>query len=370
MSHVPLPPGFPGRRPRAWLLGTCALVAACSPVYVVKAGLAEIDILGARRPLADVVLDPETDPKTRGVLTFVMEARLFARDELGLDVGESYTSYVERSSDTLALVLSAAYRDRLIPVTWWFPVVGRVPYRGYFDLAAAEREQQRLEEEGFDTYLRPTAAFSTLGWFDDPLLSTALGADEAEAVATVIHELSHNHLFVPGRVRFNESFANFVGRAGAAEFFCTREGGGPDTVKCHRAQARWRDIQRFSGFLDGFLADLDAVYSDPERTPEAKVRDRGAVFETARTRFREEVSPTLESLGFGSFLTVDLNNATVLARLRYYHRLPDFQRLLEDSGGLQQAVAFLAAGIDTVDDPFDLLPGTPPAGAPGDPGDG
>ena len=335
----------------------CALLTACSPVYVAKAGLAEIDILGARRPLGEVVLDPDTDERTRNLLTFVMEARDFARDDLELDVGESYTSYVQRSSDTLALVLSAAYRDRLVPVTWWFPIVGRVPYRGYFDEEAALKEQRRLEAEGFDTYLRPTAAFSTLGWFDDPLLSSALGADEAEAVATVIHELSHNHLFVPGRVRFNESFANFVGRAGAAEFFCTREGGGPDTVKCHRAQARWRDIQRFSGFLDGFLAELDAVYGDAHRSAEEKVRDREAVFEAARDRFRDELRPSLESLGFGSFLTVELNNATVLARLRYYHRLGDFQRLMEESGGLTQAIEVLARGVGRVDDPFDLLPG-------------
>jgi len=355
------------RQGRIRAAAACILLTACSPVYVARAGLAEIDILGARQPLADVVLDPDTDERTRDLLTFVMEARTFARDDLGLDVGESYTSYVQRSSDTLALVLSAAYRDRLVPVTWWFPIVGRVPYRGYFDLEAALEEQRRLEAEGLDTYLRPTAAFSTLGWFDDPLLSSALGADEAEAVATVIHELSHNHLFVPGRVRFNESFANFVGRAGAAEFFCTRQGGGPDTVKCHRAQARWRDIQRFSAFLDGFLAELDAVYGDPSRTGEEKVRDREEVFEAARTRFRDELQPTLESLGFGSFLTVELNNATVLARLRYYHRLGDFQRLMEASGGLKPAIDVLARGVGRVDDPFELLPDPAREGGPAPP---
>ncbi|HSG48918.1 MAG TPA: aminopeptidase, partial [Longimicrobiales bacterium] len=191
-------------------LGVAGSAAACSPVYVMKAAVAQVGILGDRRPLADMVLDPATDDHTRGALTLVMEAREFAMDELGLDVGGSYTSYSELPSDTLALVLSAAYRDRLAPRTWWFPVVGHVPYRGFFDEEEALEAQRGLEAEGFDTYLRPTAAFSTLGWFDDPLLSSVLQADYVEVVTTVLHELSHNHLFVPGRVTFNESFATFV----------------------------------------------------------------------------------------------------------------------------------------------------------------
>jgi len=345
----------------AWAL---AWTAGCSPTYVLQAGLAEAEILGARRPLPEVVLDPETDPRTRHILTFVMEAREFGIDQLGLDAGASYTSFVELESDTLALVLSAAYRDRLVPRTWWFPVVGHVPYRGFFDEDAALEEQERLEEEGFDTYLRPTSAFSTLGWFDDPLLSSALGFDEIEAVATVLHEMAHEHLFVPSRVRFNESYANAVGRVGAAEFFCTRPGGGPDTVKCQRAWARWRDTQRYSAFLDRFLGELDALYADSTRTPEEKIGDRDAVFAAARQRYVAELRPSLESLTFGSFLSVELNNATVLARLRYYHRLPDFGRFIEARGGLGAALADLAASARSTEDPFELLAApTSPRGA-------
>lgn len=342
---------------RTWLASLVVGLAgvACSPTYVIRAGLAEAEILGARRPLSEVVLDPDTDPRTRGTLSFVMEAREFAIEELGLQAGESYTSFVQLDSDTLALVLSAAYRDRLAPRTWWFPVVGRVPYRGFFDEADALGEQARLEAEGFDTYLRPTSAFSTLGWFDDPLLSSALGFDEIEAVTTVIHEMSHEHLFIPSRVRFNESYANAVGRAGAAEFFCTRPGGGPETVKCRRARARWRDTRRYSAFLDVFLEELDELYADSARTPAEKIRDREEVFAAARERYRVELRPSLESLTFASFLSVELNNATVLARLRYYHRLPDFHRFIQDQGGLERALVTLADRAGDTDDPFDVL---------------
>lgn len=342
--------------------------SACSPMYVIRAGIAEARILAARRPIPEVILDPATDEETRGKLVLALEARRFARDSLRLDVGDSYTSFTRLERDTLALVLSAAHRDRLEAVTWWFPIVGRVPYRGFFDLDDALDEQRELEEKGLDTYLRPTAAFSTLGWFADPLLSTILREDEVDLVETILHELSHNHLFLSGKVGFNESFATFVGRAGAVDFFCRRRGGGPDTVKCQRAQARWRDVQRFSRFLDALVADLRALYGDPSASYEEKVTGRGEVFERHRGRFAADVEPALESYTFRGFLDRPLNNATLLAQMLYYHRLVDFQLHLERHGGdLAAAVAALKEGAEGVEDPFDLLPTTPmdPAAANG-----
>lgn len=366
MNHARIPV----RPARVAVLAVAVLVSACSPVYVIRAAVAEVGILGSRRPIPEVVLDSTVDAATRGTLTLVAEAREFARDSLGLDVGGSYTSYTELESDTLALVLSAAYRDRLVPKTWWFPVVGHVPYRGFFDEDKARKEQDGLEARGLDTYLRPTAAFSTLGWFDDPLLSSVVSAGRMEAVTTVLHELSHNHLFVPGRVGFNESYATFVGRAGAAEFFCRRDGGGPDTAWCTRARARWRDVQRFSVFIGEVVAELEAVYGDPALDAEAKIRTREEIFRSALSRFESEVSPTFESLSFAGFARTPLNNATLLSRVRYYRRLPDFDALARRCGGVEAAVAFLRQRAGSVPDPFALLdesagpctPATGPAG--------
>jgi predicted aminopeptidase len=274
--------------------------------------------------------------------------------------------YTKLDRDTLALVVSAAERDRLVPKTWWFPIVGRVPYKGYFDVDDAHAAVADLERDGLDAYLRPTSAFSTLGWFNDPILSTVLRADDVEVVTTVLHELSHNHLFVPGRVRFNESFATFVGRAGAARFFCTRDGGGPDTVKCARAQARWRDYQRFSVFVDRLVDELESIYGDPDANRQDKLRRREGIFAAALDRFDAELAPTLESASFRGFRETPLNNATLLSRIRYYHRLRDFQALLDARGGdLPTVLAELADKARGTDDPFSLLP-WPPAGA--DPG--
>jgi predicted aminopeptidase len=353
------------RRRLLFVLGALALLVvagsftACSPIYVIRAGIAEAKILSARRPIPEVILDPATDARTRDMLTFAREARTFAMEELELDVGDAYTSFTQLDSDTLALVLSAAYPDRLQSVTWWFPIVGHVPYRGYFSESAAREEQEKLDREGLDTLLRPTGAFSTLGWFADPLLSTLLRSDEIELVETLIHELSHNHLWVPGQVRFNESFAVFVGRAGAVEFFCGREGGGPDTVKCARAEARWRDVQRYSVFIDGLIEELQAVYADSTLDTEAKLVRRQEVWEAQRAVYENEVAPSFESLRFGRFVLEPLNNAVLLGQMRYYHRIGDFAALLEREGSVRAAVGYLKAGVEREGgaDAFDLLPG-------------
>jgi predicted aminopeptidase len=343
---------------------TAALIlaaGACSPLYVIRAGLAEMRILSGRRPLPDVVRDSAVDARTRGKLTLAMEARDWARDSLGLQVGKSYTSYTQLESDTLALVLSAAYRDRLEARTWWFPIVGRVPYRGFFDEDLALREQQKLEAEGFDTYLRPTSAFSTLGWFADPLMSSMMQDDEVDVVETILHEIAHAHLFVPGQVRFNESFATFVGRVGAIQFFCTRRGGGPDTVWCQRAQARWRDFQRFSRWLDPLVSDLQALYGDANISSEQKLERRQQIAETHRQRFAREIQPGLEAYSRWGFVEEPLNNSTLLGQMLYYHRLPDFQALLARHGGdLRASIDEIANGASGATDPFDLLPQATP----------
>ncbi len=330
---------------------------ACSPVYVVKAGIAEMQILRARQPIHAVLNDSTVDAGTRGKLSYVLEARRFAAEELGIDVGDSYTMFTQLERDTLAMIVSAAYPDRLVPKTWWFPIVGHVPYKGHFSLESALNEQADLDAEGWDTWVRPTSAFSTLGWFNDPVLSSALRTDEVEVVATVIHELTHQHLFVPGQVAFNESMATFVGRIGAARFFCTREGSGPDSVKCLRALARWRDAQRFSDFLGSFMADLYAVYGNDALSPSEKVVARQPVFEDALEIFDTTVAPELESLTFAGFRQTPLNNATLLSRVRYYDRLARFDAFLEThDGDLVAALDDLKVRAPRADDPFALLP--------------
>jgi predicted aminopeptidase len=332
-------------------------LSACSLGYYAKGAWQGLRILQTRTPVAEVILDPDTDERTRGKLTLAREALAYAEASLWFRVGGTYSTVVTIPSDTLAHIVSAAHPDRLESYTWSFPLVGSVPYKGFFDYQSAAEEEARLAAAGLDTWLRPSGAFSTLGYIEDPIPSTVLRYDEVALVETLLHELAHRFLFVRGQVRFNESFAQFVGSAGAAEFFCGRQGGGADTVWCHRAHARWRDQIRFSAFLDPLVSELEALYADETLSTEEKIAGRDPIFEAALRRFDEELVPELEELTFASFRSNPLNNATLLSRMRYFHRLQDFEALrVELGGGLRPALASIKAQVESVSDPFQVLP--------------
>ena len=149
------------------------LASGCSSGYVVRAAYEEARLLWRRQPI-EHVLAGSLDPDTRAKLELTLAVRHFAKDTLGLSVGGSYKSLATVDPSQIVHVVSAAPRDHLVPYPWWFPVVGRVPYRAYFAADAADAFAADLEREGYDTDVRPAVAFSTLGWFDDPLLSTLL----------------------------------------------------------------------------------------------------------------------------------------------------------------------------------------------------
>ncbi|MEE9133576.1 MAG: aminopeptidase [Gemmatimonadota bacterium] len=331
------------------VLGTTLL--SCSAGYVARAAWEEARILARRRSIEDVLNDPTLDSKTRGKLEIVVQARSFAQQDLQLDAGNSYTSYSDIGRDTLALVLSASPVDRLAAHTWWFPIVGRVPYKGFFSLAAAEKERRQLEEKRYDTYLRTTSAFSTLGWLPDPLLNTVLRQDSVGLVETVIHELTHNTLFVRGHVKFNESFANFVGSVGAIEFFCRR---GLDEGLCESARGRWHDSVRLSEFLDGLWRDLEALYAE-DLPYDSLMPRREALLHEAAERFRNDYAPEMRTRSFARYDPTRLNNASLVARHLYYHRLALFQSLYDKLGALALAIDEIAAAVQSADEPWDAL---------------
>src|SRR5215203_347555 len=152
----------------AGLTGAALVVFLLTPTgcYLSRAGWEEAKILAGRRQIVRLVADASTAPATRARLQLVLAARGFAADSIKLRTGDSFTTYSHLERDTLVLVVSGAYRDRLEPYTWWFPIVGRVPYKGFFDFSAAQDLARDLTAKGFDARLGAAAAFSTLGWFN------------------------------------------------------------------------------------------------------------------------------------------------------------------------------------------------------------
>jgi predicted aminopeptidase len=340
---------------RRVLLATAAALllidaAACSPIYLLRAGAAESRILSRRRPIAEVIRDPATAAEDREKLRLVIEARDYARHVLGLDAGDSFKTYSWVESDTLLLVVSAARKDRFEAHTWWFPIVGHVPYKGFFDFDAAHREARRLDERGYDTYVRPSPAFSTLGFFDDPLLNTTLRASEVALASTVIHEVLHNTTFVPSAVAFNESFASFVGDRGAIDFFCSRDG--PQAATCRRASLDWQDNLVFGEFLTGLVHELETLYARPDLSAQDKIAGRDTVFDEARLRFELTVEPRLNR-SFRTYLDQPINNATLIGTRLYYRRLDLFEEVWARHGrDLPSTVAAILSAIAGGGDPW------------------
>ena len=348
---------FPVRRVIRWVLaGLLVVVAAfvATPLgrYILRAGWEEAKILARRRPIEEVIADSATSPGLRDRLTLVIAARQYAVDSLSLDAGESFTTFAQLDRDTLVLVLSAAYRDRLEAHRWWFPIVGRLPYKGFFRTGDALRARADFETRGFDTYLRPASAFSTLGWFNDPLLSTTVRADTASLVNTVIHELSHNTLFVAGNAEFSESFANFIGTRGAEAFFRSRNSG----VAAQAVVDDWANDQVLGAFWERTATALDSAYREWPTDSAARVVARDSVYARARRTLVDSVGPRLRRVNLNALSRIQLDNAALLARRVYAQRLDLFDSVwVRNDRDVRKTIAAIQATVRSARQPFVAL---------------
>lgn len=320
-----------------------AVVLGITPTgcYISRAAYEEARILSRRQPIAKLVADPATEPELRAKLSLVQEARRFAIDSLALTARKSFTAYSRLDRDTLVLVVSAAYRDRLERKTWWFPVVGRFPYKGFFDFPGALRTAESLRKDGFDVTVGPSSAFSTLGWFNDPLVSTTVKADSVTLVNTIIHELLHNTFFAKGAVSFNESFATFVGGRGVEHFFRARG----DSVSLRRAEAEWQDDLLLGAFWERTSNEIEQVFASlPDSAITERIAARDSVYARARIRLVDSIGPQLRTYPEGWAQKVKLNNAVLLSRRVYAERLDRFDSVYVAEGrDLKRAIQRIIA---------------------------
>ena len=317
--------------------------------YILRAGWEEAKILSRRRQIVVVIADPGTSAALRERLQLVVAARRYAVDSLGLDAGESFTTFAQLDRDTLVLVLSAAYRDRLEAYRWWFPIVGRLPYKGFFRPSDALRARDDFQTRGFDTYLRPASAFSTLGWFNDPLLSTTVRGDTTFLVNTVIHELSHNTLFVSGNAEFSESFASFIGSRGAEAFFRAR--GSP--LAAQVVVDDWGNDQVLGRFWARTASALDSAYDAWPSDSAARVVARDSVYARARRLLVDSVSLQVRRINPEWFRRIPLDNASLLARRVYAQQLDLFDSVfVRNSRDVRRTIQAVRAAVAGSDSPF------------------
>jgi predicted aminopeptidase len=245
------------------LLCLAVILTACNPFYVTRAAWEEARVLAAREDISELISRADTPEEETASLKLVSEAGDFAHI-FGLSDKPPYRTFSRIDRETFSWVLVACRPDSFELFTWWFPLLGNMPYKGYFEKSDAERMGQNLSEMGYEVSIRPADAISTLGWFDDPLLSTVLKNEDTILANIVFHEALHTKIWVPGDVAYNESLAAFTGAQASLDFFTAREAA-CDSSACHQKNAallkRAREIMAFelerSDTLDKLVPELE-----------------------------------------------------------------------------------------------------------------
>jgi predicted aminopeptidase len=337
-------------------LVTTALVSGCwSGDYLAKQGIGELKLLRARRRIDDVLHDPSVPAELKRRLALAREARQFGVEVLGLHGGDGFTRFVDSHGAPIAWNVTAAPKDKLQAHLNRFPVVGAIPYLGFFDESDAAREAERLRAQDLDVYVRAVAGYSTLGITSDPIYSSMLDGSDARIVEVTLHEMTHATVYLPGHSEWNESLATVVGNEGAAQFFAARGDSSKVAALVAESRQRERDEETFSRFLAPVVSALQSLYAEAALSRDAKIKKREKIFASARARYLA-LFPPPPGKKPGAFGTATLNNAVVLSYNVYHATTPQHRALLRAVGGnLRAFVALCKHAVEDKPDPLEYL---------------
>ncbi len=227
-------------------------------VYGVEQGMGQLKIVWYARPVKEVMTDPEFPDSLKSRLLLIEDIRKFAIDSLGLKDTKNYKTVYDQQGKELMWVVTASEPFALKPKLWHFPVIGTVPYKGYFNKEKAKIESDDLEKEGWDVSVRNPGGWSTLGWFTDPILSGMLNRSEGDLASLIIHEMVHATLWVKDSVDFNENLATFIGDTAAYDFIIYKFGKASKEYSTYLDEDR--DYRKFSKHMLRGATSLDSLY--------------------------------------------------------------------------------------------------------------
>lgn len=286
-----------------------------------------MSILNSRVPIEKALQDPSLTENEKKKLILAQQAREFAEKNLSLKSTQNYSSYVKLDRPYVTYVVSASPKWELKHHLWSFPFVGSVPYKGYFNEKDAKQEEDDLKKQNLDTYLRGVSAYSTLGWFSDPLLSTMMGYSDHELVNTIIHETVHATLYIKNSADFNERLAVFLGNKGMELFYKNLEGESSQTL--HKAAEENEDDRIFSKFISDEIKDLEQWYKDNKGDEALREKRLTQIQE----KFVSDIKPRLTTSAYSRFAINPLNNARLSVFKTYMQDLSDFQKLFTHVNG-------------------------------------
>lgn len=304
-------------------------LSACSTLgYYAQSVDGQIDVLVHREPIARLVHDDTQPPQLRAKLEMVQQIRRFASTELDLPDNDSYTSYVQLERPYAVWNVFAAPGFSLQLKEWCFPVAGCVDYRGYFHEHAARDYAGKLDAAGFDTYVGGALAYSTLGWFDDPVFSTLMGLSDARLAGVIFHELAHQRLYVEDDTAFNEGFAMTVELEGVDAWLIANSDRA-ETAKYRQFQTRQ---QAFVELVLRTRERLQALYDDA-LPPEVMQREKKRLFADMASQHLVLKRGWGGYDGYDAWFAGGLNNAKLAAVGAYRDYVPWFRQLFHRTGG-------------------------------------
>lgn len=304
----------------------CAMIADIP--YYWQSARGQFAMLAAARPIDEWLASDDTDPPLRQRLQTARDIRRFAATELGLPDNPSYTRYADLGRPFVVWNVFAAPALSLTLKTWCFPVAGCVAYRGYFDREAAEALAARLREEGWDTQVAGVPAYSTLGWFDDPLLNTFIHYPPTELARLIFHELAHQAVYLPGDSTFNESLATAVEEVGVERWLRIQT----DPQMGVRYAEASRRRQQFLALLQRARESLEAAYQASGTDAERRLA-KLAAFERLRADYRDLRAQWGGFAGYDRWFEQPLGNAHLASVATYTRWVPGFRHLLAEQGG-------------------------------------
>jgi predicted aminopeptidase len=325
------------------LLGALCLTGCQTASYYSQAIHGQCQMWNRQRSIQSLLDDPNTPDDLKQRLRFVLEVRTFAEKELQLPANGHYLRYADLGRRFAVWNVYAAPELSLTPKTWRYPIVGRLEYRGFFAEEKARRYATKLEKQNYDVFVGGVTAYSTLGWFHDPVLNTFIHDDDDELAGLLFHELAHQRVFVSGDTDFNEAFATAVAGEGLRRWIESRR----DTAALEKHQAEFRRTEQFVTLVAETRKKLEAIYDAPQSAASSgtaktasdgtKRQEKQRIIEEMRLDFARLKAEWGGRTDYDDWFNRKPNNAQLNTVDAYYHLVPAFRRLLAENGGSLEA---------------------------------
>ncbi|PCJ42571.1 MAG: aminopeptidase [SAR86 cluster bacterium] len=317
---------------KLFILSLCLFLAGCESIsYYSQAILGQLSILSKREAIEDLIADDRSSPELKSKLSTILDIRAFAESEMLLPVEDNYDSYVDVDRPFVVWNVFAAAEFSMTPHNWCYPIAGCVSYRGYFAEADAQRYAARLDDDGLDVYVGGVSAYSTLGWFSDPVLSTIINRDDYQLAALLFHELAHQLIYIPGDTEFNESFATAIEREGLRRWLAASN---VDAAESHNivqlAQLNTQRREEFVALVAAVVSELDTIYAS-DSSEDFKRQAKAEVFTEMQSDYAALKNNWNGYDGYDAWMSRELNNAQLNTVATYFNWVPAFEQILADN---------------------------------------